>query len=24
VHPSVMAHRILWNIDRVFLKQRES
>jgi peptide/nickel transport system substrate-binding protein len=24
VHPSVMAHRILWNIDRVFLKPRES
>jgi peptide/nickel transport system substrate-binding protein len=24
VHPSVMAHRILWNIDRVFLKRRES
>jgi peptide/nickel transport system substrate-binding protein len=24
LHPSVMAHRILWNIDRVFLKRRES
>ena len=24
VQPSVMAHRILWNIDRVFLKPRES
>jgi peptide/nickel transport system substrate-binding protein len=24
VSPSVMAHRILWNIDRVFLKPRES
>jgi peptide/nickel transport system substrate-binding protein len=24
VHPSVMAHRILWNIDRVFVKPRES
>lgn len=24
VHPSVMAHRILWNIDRVFLKRRDS
>jgi ABC-type transport system substrate-binding protein len=24
VQPSVMAHRILWNIDRVFLKRRES
>jgi peptide/nickel transport system substrate-binding protein len=24
VQPSVMAHRILWNVDRVFLKRRES
>ena len=24
VQPSVMAHRILWNIDRVFVKRRES
>jgi peptide/nickel transport system substrate-binding protein len=24
VHPSVMAHRILWNIDRVFLKPPQS
>jgi peptide/nickel transport system substrate-binding protein len=24
VQPSVMAHRILWNIDRVFVKLRES
>ena len=24
IRPSVMAHRILWNIDRVFLKPRES
>jgi len=24
VQPSVMAHRIIWNIDRVFLKRRES
>ena len=24
VQPSVMAHRILWNIDRVFLKRRDS
>jgi len=24
VRPSVMAHRILWNIDRVFVKRRES
>ena len=24
VQPSVMAHRILWNIDRVFVKPRES
>jgi peptide/nickel transport system substrate-binding protein len=24
VQPSVMAHRILWNIDRVFMKRRES
>jgi peptide/nickel transport system substrate-binding protein len=24
VLPSVMAHRILWNIDRVFLKPRQS
>ena len=24
VQPSVMAHRILWNIDRVFLERRES
>ena len=24
VQPSVMAHRIIWNIDRVFLKPRES
>ena len=24
VRPSVMAHRILWNIDRVFLKRRDS
>ena len=24
VQPSVMAHRILWNIDRVYLKPRES
>ena len=24
VQPSVMAHRMLWNIDRVFLKRRDS
>ena len=24
VQPSVMAHRILWNIDRVFVKPRQS
>ena len=24
VQPSVMAHRLLWNIDRVFVKPRES
>ena len=24
VQPSVMAHRILWNIDRVFVKRRDS
>jgi hypothetical protein len=24
VQPSIMAHRILWNIERVYLKPRES
>jgi ABC-type transport system substrate-binding protein len=24
VQPSIMSHRIIWNIDRVFVKARES
>jgi len=24
VQPSVMAHRIMWNIDRVYVKSRQS
>jgi hypothetical protein len=24
VQPSIMAHRLIWNIDRVYVKRRDS